>query len=241
MKLRIIVLTVVFFSLIVTLSAQINDKTPRLRVAASGGIGYLIANGEDAIDGVVDQSVVNKLNNDLRWATNLNGDIHYLFDGGWGLGVKYLFQQTSAEANDVVIDIYDMYHYVVMDMWEKDYVNFIGPSLFGYTALGNNNLYLTSSLSAGYAWLRSEASVLNNNVLATSDNFGMNAELGIDYLLTPNFGIGVNLGYLMTSFSKVKITDGTSTQEQTLDKESRYNASNIHLSVGLRYYLTNKP
>ena len=222
------------------LFAQAEYKIPRLRISASGGLRYLIASGQDNIEGVMNKEVMDKANKDLRLATHLNGDVYYLFDAGWGLGAKYLFQKTSAEANDVVMDIFDNRHYMVIDVWEKDYVNFIGPSLFGYSTVGGReNLFLTSSLSAGYAWFRSEASVLAQNVLITGGNIAMNTEIGIDYLFTPSFGIGVNLGFLLSTFSKVKITDGTNTQEQTLDKDSRYNASNLHISVGLRYYLNN--
>lgn len=53
----------------------------------------------------------------------------------------------------------DNAHYMVTDIWEKDYINFVEPSLFAYSPVGScNNLFLTSSLSIGYAWLRSEAS-----------------------------------------------------------------------------------
>lgn len=240
MKRKIITLSLLLLCLTASLSAQIvEQKIPRFRISASGGLGYLIASGQDdIISGVVNKDVIDKANKDLRLATNLNGDVHYLFEAGWGLGAKYLFQKTSAKANDVIVDIQDNAHYMIMDIWEKDYINFVGPSLFGYSPMGSNdNLFLTSSLSAGYAWLRSEASILNQNMLVTGGNFGMNAEIGLDYLFTPSFGIGVNLGYLMSYFNKVKRTDGASTQEQTFDKDSRYNASNIHVSIGLRYYL----
>ncbi|HBG41343.1 MAG TPA: hypothetical protein PKC47_06635 [Petrimonas sp.] len=222
----------------VSLSAQTEYKMPRLRISTSGGLGYLIASGQKDISGVVNNDAINKANRDLRLATNLNGDAYYLFEAGWGPGIKYLFQRTSGEANNVIVDINDDAHYMVTDIWEKDYINFVGPSLFGYSPVGSsNNLFLTSSLSVGYAWLRSEVSALNQNVLVTGGNFGMNAEMGLDYLFTPRFGIGVNLGYLMSYFSKVKMTNGINTQEQTLDKDSHYNASNIHSSVGLRYYI----
>lgn len=239
MKRKTITFTVLLLCLTTLLSAQIvEQKIPRFRISASGGLGYLIATGQDDISGVVNKDAIDKANRDLRLATNLNGDAHYLFDEGWGLGVKYLFQKTSAEANDIIVDIQDNAHYMIMDIWEKDYINYVGPSLFGYSPVGDNdNLFLTSSLSLGYAWLRSEASVLSQNVLVTGGNFGMNAEIGLDYLFSPSFGIGINLGYLMSYFSKVKMTDGVNTVEQTLDKDSRYNASNIHLSFGLRYYL----
>lgn len=239
MKRKIITLTLLLLCLTASLSAQIAEqKSPRFRIGVSGGLGYLTASGQENVDGIVDKQITDKLNNDLRLATNLNGDVHYLFDAGWGLGAKYLFQKTSTEANDVIFDIFDAYHYAVTDIWEKDYINFVGPSLLGYSPMGSNdNLFVISSLSAGYAWLRSEASILNQNVLVAGGNFGMNAEIGLDYLFSPNFGVGVNLGYLMSYFSKVTMTNGISTQEQTLDKDSRYNASNIHLSIGLRYYL----
>lgn len=222
-----------------SLPAQIvEQKTPRFRIGVSGGLGYLTASGKNDIDGAVDHKVIDKLTSDLRWATNLNGDAHYLFETGWGLGIKYLFQRTSSEANDVILNPYDAVHYVVTDIWEKDYINFVGPSLFGYSAIGGReNLFLTSSLSVGYAWWRSEASMLRQNVLVTSGNLAMNTEIGIDYLFHPDFGLGVNIGYFLGTFSQVTASNGITTQKQTLDKNSRYNPSNIHLSVGLRYYL----
>lgn len=238
MKQKTALFTFLWLCLTAILNAQIYNDFPRLHVSASGGLGFLSASGNSGMDNIVDKSVIDKATKDLRRATNLNGDVHYLFNGGWGLGVKYLFQKTSTNNPDVVMDVNDGLHYVITDIWEKDYVNFIGPSFFGITSLGrNNNLYFTSSLSAGYMWLRSEASVLFKNVLATSNNIGFNAELGLDYLFTPTLGLGINLGYLTSYFDKVKMTDGITTQEQNLTKEKRYNASNFHLSVGLRYYL----
>lgn len=240
MKRKNLLFTLLLLCLTTTLTAQMYNETPRFRVSASGGLGYLIASGQDDIAGVVNKEAIDKANKDLRLATHLNGDIHYLFNGGWGLGAKYLFQKTSAEVKDLIIDVNDGAHYQVTDFWEKDYINFVGPSLFGYYNIGSSdNFLLVSSLSVGYAWLRSEASVLSQNLLITGGNIGMNAEIGFDFLLNPNIGIGVNAGYFFSTFGKIKATDGTITQEQTLDKDSRYNAFNIHLSIGLRYYLNN--
>lgn len=238
MKQKLIVLAIICLWISASTFAQTEYKTPRIRVSASGGLGYLVASSESAnINGVINPDAINSANKKLRWAKHLNGDVHYLLNNGWGLGAKYIFQKTSTEVNEVIIELDDYVHYGVANIWERDYVNFVGPSLFGYSTIGNrNNLILTSSLSAGYAWFRSEASVLSKNVLITGANIGMNTELGIDYLFNPNFGLGANLGYLLTTFSKITITDGMSTQEATLNKDMRYNASNFHFSVGLRYY-----
>ncbi len=238
MKQKLLVLFFFFATGCLSLSAQVAHSTPKLRVSASGGLGYLLKAGQDNIKGVINQDVIDKTNRDLRWGTHLDGDVHYLFPFGVGIGVKYLFQRRSTEVNDVTIDIYDGTHYVVSDIWERDYIQYAGPSLFGYIDIGNRDqIHLTSSLSGGYVWFRSEASLLAQNLLITSGNFAMNAEIGIDYLFHPNFGVGVNVGCLVGNIHKVKMTDGTVTQEQELNSNNYYNLSNVHLSVGIRYLL----
>lgn len=219
------------------LSAQSDYPTPRMRVSLSGGMGYLTATGKSQLDGVVNQDVMDKATKNLRIAKQLNGDI-YLLNSGWGFGVKYLFQKTSAEAKDLIVNEPYGNHYLVGDIAERNYVNFVGPSLLGYTRLGaNNNIYLVSSLSFGYAMLRGEGSLFNHNILITGGNMAMNSEIGVDYLFHRNWGVGANLGFLLSSFNKVKVTDGIETKVQNLEKDARINLSNIYLSLGLRYYL----
>lgn len=238
MKLKLSLIAILLAGSLFSLSAQSELTVPRLRISASGGVGYLFAEGQETIGGVVSMEKVDKLNNDLRRATHLNADIHYLLKVGFGVGVKYIFQNTSGEASEIVIDPYDGIHYIVIDMGEEDYIHFTGLSIGTFSAVGNNqNLYLTSSLSAGYAWLRSELSMLGQNRLITGSNFAMNADIGADYRFHPRLGIGVVLGSFLGYFDQITITDGISSQEQKLDKNSRYNASSIHLSLGLRYYI----
>lgn len=232
-----------FLMIFSTLPAQTVTNIPKIRVSASGGLGYLFAEGSNQVEGVISQEKVDQLSNQLRWASHLNGDIHYLFPFGFGVGAKYIFHRTAAQAEDVIFyspvsSILPMPHNWVRDMSEKDYTNYAGLSFGGLSPIGNNNnIYLTSSLSVGYAWIHSEVSMSDNHVLVTGGNVAMNAEMGVDYLFTNNLGIGVNLGTFVGYFNKVKISDGTTTQSQKLGKEERYNASNIHMSVGLRYYL----
>jgi len=238
MKQKLPIIAILLAGSLFSLTAQAVLDLPRFRISASGGLGYLFAEGQENIEGVVSREKVDQLSNDLRWATLLNGDIHYLLKEGYGVGVKYIFQNTSGEAPEVVLDPYDGMHYIVADMWEKDYIHFTGFSFGTFSAVGyHQNVYLTSSLSAGYAWLRSEVSVLGQNRLITGSNFAMNADIGADYRFHPQLGIGVNLGAFMGYFDQINITDGISSLEQKLDKDSRYNASSIHLSLGLRYYI----
>lgn len=86
MKQKSFLLTLLLLCVSASLLAQAEYKMPCLRVSASGGLGYLIASEEGEISGVVNKEVIDKANKDLRLATHLNGDIHYLFNAGWGVG-----------------------------------------------------------------------------------------------------------------------------------------------------------
>lgn len=231
-------LTLILSVITVAASAQTTEwHVPKMRIAASGGLGYLTASGQTDIRMIVNQRDIDKANNELRLAKQFHGDVQYLFDSGWGIGVKYLFQKTSTELNNVIVDIFDGYHYLVTDLWEKDYINFVGPSLYGQLPLGVDDKFrLTSLVSVGYAWWRGESFLLQNTLIK-SGNVGANAEIGMDYLFHPNFGIGVNLGCLLSYFDKISISNGLNSQSTTLDKDSRFNASNIYLSAGIRYYI----
>ena len=230
--------TVLLWMTIVVATAQVAMRTPTLRFSASAGGGVLFAEGSSAIEGVITTTKTDQLYQSLRSAKNLNGDIHYLIKDQYGIGIKYIFHHTSGDAAEVVVDPGDEIHFIVTDLRESDYLNFAGLSFGGYSAVGKRKrIGLTSSLSAGYAYLRSELSMIGQQLLITGGNFAMNAEIGADYRFHPNLGLGVTLGTFNGTFRKVKITDGTNTREQKLEKDEQYNASNIHLTVGLRYYI----
>lgn len=220
-----------------TLSAQEQLKIPSLRISVSGGSGYLTASGGEVDFGAVNKEKIDRFVNDLQWTSHLNADVHYYIWKNYGIGVKYYMYKTSAEATDVITNLFDENYYLVGDMRETDYINYFGPSINEIIALGDNSkFFLNSTLSAGYMWWRSEASMFYTNTLITGGNFAMNADLGLDYLFNSNLGIGLNVGVFLGYIDKVKWTDGTTTREEQLDKDSRYNAANFNFSLGLRYY-----
>ena len=244
MKQKLVILIFLLAGFTVSLSAQRENKIPRLRISTSGGLGYLTATGEVEIQGIINKEKVKQLNDGLRLATHLDGDIHYFFGSGYGMGLKYIFNKASGEAEEVLFESFDIHdspsypHYLVTDLWERNYINYLGFSSAQTIVLGNiDKLRLTPSVSVGYMWVRSEASVLRQNMLMTGGNVAVNGDVSLDYLFHPNWGIGTTLGAFIGFIDKVKLTDGTTTVEQKLDKESRYNVSNIYMTVGLRYYL----
>src|SRR5690554_6371886 len=102
-------------------------------------------------------------------------------------------------------------------MREKDYINYLGLSLAAISAIGiREKLFLTSCYSARYMRWRREASLFYQNLLSTGRHVAMSAEIGLDYLFHPNLGIAANLGAFFGYINKIKITDGTTSQEQKL-------------------------
>jgi hypothetical protein len=242
MKQTILITMLCFISgTLFSVSAQETYKHPRFRVSASGGLGYMIAKGTTSYgSGDINKEKIKKFERDLRWSPTFNADAHYLLDSDWGIGAKYIFATGSAEGEGFIFDPYDAVHYQVGDVSEKQFINYAGPSFYGSHSLGSNeNLYLISSYSIGYAWLRDETSLLMTNMLTTAGNLAMNYEIGLDYLFHRTIGIGVNLGGFLCHFRKIKQTDGSQTQTTKLEKDDSINVSNINLTVGIRYYINN--
>lgn len=222
----------------VSLSAQTEYKIPRLRISTSGGLGYLVAEGSTGDAGsIVNVEKITQFNNDLRWTPSLNADVHYLFKD-WGLGVKYIFNTSSATATDLIVDVQDNQHYLVGDALEKMYVNYVGLSVSGQYRFGREERFqFFASSSGGYTRLRDESHVLMRNMLITGNAYGVNYEMGIEYFLNSNFSWGLNTAFFWTNFYTVKVTDGISTEVKKLGREDNINVSNVNLTTGLRYYI----
>lgn len=222
----------------VSLSAQTEYKIQRLRVSASGGLGYMVAEGSTGGAGsIVNVEKITQFNNDLRWTPSLNADVHYLFKD-WGLGVKYIFNTSSATATDLIVDVQDNQHYLVGDASEKMYVNYVGLSVSGQYRFGKEERFqFFASSSGGYARLRDESHVLMRNMLITGNAYGVNYEMGFEYFLNSNFSWGLNTAFFWTNFYTVKVTDGISTEVKKLGREDNINVSNVNLTTGLRYYI----
>lgn len=238
MERKLLIVTFLLVGINASLLAQSGSSIPKFRFSVSGGLGYLTAIGKGEADNIINKEKIRQHDNNLRLLTNLNGDAHYYFKSGFGFGTKYIFHRTSATTEGVIYNPYDGVHYVVTDIKERDYLNYVGLSGSKIFAFGNTNtIFLTTSVSTGYMWWRSEYSMNYQNILATSGNIAMSADVGLDYMFHRNLGVGVNLGSFLSFLYNIKETNGMITQEQELESDSWINVSNINISIGLRYYI----
>jgi hypothetical protein len=122
-------------------------------------------------------------------------------------------------------------------MNEKIYVHYAGLSFYSEQFMRSNPRWKFSSFySAGMAFYRDEAIVVNTPFLLTGKAFASNLDLGLEYFVFPRISAGINVSYFLSSLKKVTLNDGNSTTVQELEKENYENISRLDLSVGIRFY-----
>ena len=241
MKHRFVFLFCLFLGTVVSISAQepsYESSIPKWRFSFSGGMGYSFVKGNSSNSNYLNADKIKKYEDDARWTTQVNSDVHYFFKPEWGLGVKQLFNKASAKGNDFIEDIGDGRHYAIGDVSENVFINYVGPSVAAHHKFGTDKRFmLYTAVSIGYAHYRDEIKYINYNSLITGNTVASTYEFGIEYFLTPNISIGANLGALWANFYSIKLSDGSQTETYKLDSDTRLNASNVNLSLGIRYYL----
>jgi hypothetical protein len=178
----------------------------------------------------------------LKLGIYAGSDIHYLFNERMGVGLKYLFFSSSADA-DLNLNTGDGLNFVYMRENEKMYVNYIGPSFLSTLWLGEAHKFkFTQELSLGYAHYRDELRfdqrqyTLSKNMLATGNTVGGNVEVALEYYPLQWLSVGVNTGLFSAVFKKMKISDNNSNMTVDLDKDNYENASRIHGAIAVQFH-----
>lgn len=241
MKHRFIFLFFLLLGTAVSISAQQSSyetAIPKWRFSVSGGMGYSFVSGNSSNYNSLNADKMKKYEDDARWSSLLNADVHYFFKPDWGLGIKYLINRTSTSGNDFIEDIGDGRHYAIGNISDNVFLNYVGPSVAGYHKFGAEKKFmLFSAASIGYAHYRDEIKYINYNYLVTGNTVASTFEFGLEYFVKPSVSIGANIGYILANFYSIKTTDGSRTETSKLDSDNRLNASNVNLSLGIRYYL----
>lgn len=239
-------LTIVFLLILqattILKAQEVVNKTEKWRIGVSMGTGYLMASTKETAKAFeqlgVEYDKAKKGVDKLKWQLQFGGDIHYLFQSGWGIGLKYQYAQSDGNINDLVININgDGLTNVVGDINFKYLINYIGPSFFTKSRIGNSRrLFFTGLFSMGYSHLRIEQTTLDYPLLGTSSSAGLFTSLGLEYYLKQYVSLGCDLGVFGSSFKKIKYNNGYDTWKTDLG-DSSDNISNLNLSFNIRFYL----
>jgi len=237
-KAKIILLFLLCAS-ISTLDAA-NDILPKLQFNFSVGASYLTV--QSAVNPSNENFVnltkyIDKLHNEF----NSQFDILYFPQNNIGYGLKYNLYSYSAQGQDFIFNSDDGIHNIVGDMAEKDFVNFIGPTIMFVTnSSPENPLKFFVQYSVGYVSYRSETTMAETNILLTGESFGTSMDAGLHYCLTKNLSFGLKASLLYSTVSNIEIFDGLNKESKTLDKYNSINNSSVGLSASISYIFSHK-
>jgi hypothetical protein len=217
------------------------DPFERLQLGISGGPGFLFASSEKAeiyMESMgLDPGLIETYYSDLKSGINVNADISFMVTPKYGAGFKYRFLITSAiiegffDPGEGANLFYSTYE-------EQIYVNYFGPMFAYRQSIGNKNLFkLNLNCSIGLATYRNEVGCLSNYLLLTAKDFGMEASVGMEFLINRKISITADLSAFYATFSKMKASDGSSTTTLELEKENYEDLSRLDLSLGIRFYI----
>ncbi|MDR3060870.1 MAG: outer membrane beta-barrel protein [Dysgonamonadaceae bacterium] len=215
------------------------ESYQKWRLGISGGMGYrTIDTSEDErklTDMGFNAQKVNDCYNDLKWGIQGNTDIHYLFHPNFGIGIKYAFFYTDGkfeESSSFNIPLSSGFGQMYLKMDEKDYFNYIGPSLHARSLIGESKFAVSGSLSGGYSHYRSnyEATLLvvqghpidpefglvesketqltgsYERFIMKGHSLGLYAGAGLEYFFNRRVALGFDCGYFYSSLNDVTLT-----------------------------------
>ncbi|WP_159519429.1 hypothetical protein [Sunxiuqinia indica] len=222
------------------LAELVNGEPYHWRVAASGGLGYLLGDTDPGRESFrmqgLRQAEIDDYFDQILWGWQSSASVHYFLQQDLAVGLQYRFFKSTADvwATFDPQDGVNLYH---GPLKETMYVNFVGPSLYTeYSLSRNHQLRFSGSIAMGIAFYRDEATLLETNVLMTGKAFGGFSELGLEYFMAPRLSVGISLSTFLSSLGKLKYDNGTSSGTYKLEDEEIQSIASFDLSAGLRYY-----
>lgn len=212
-----------------SVSAQTRKSDlPRFRISFQGGWSYRLAKVADV------EPVLREYIKGLKSGFHLGVDGSYFFTENYGAGLKYAYFNAKNEKDNVTITDWNGGETRTGLMKDNVHIHYIAPAFYTRFPLADNKLVFLAGASIGYLRYVDNA-VLISDVKITGGTLGVGFDVGMDYMITPRFGVGANLGLIGGSLSKLNYSDGASEMEVKLEDGQRENLTRLDVSAGVRW------
>lgn len=209
------------------------------RISLNGGFGYRLASTKDSKQNFIKSgfstSEVDDYFKGIKWGPKASAQIHYLLTSEYGVGIDYQFHHSSGS----MIGPFDpqdgnILYYGKME--DNIYTNYIGLSFYAYEWLAPQkwNFYLQGSV--GLTMFREETVSLYSPGLITGKAPGVNAETGLEYFLNPHIALGISLNCFISTITRIKVNDGSSTKKIKLEEDLYEGLSRLDANAGIKFY-----
>lgn len=206
-----------------------NSDFPRFRISLQGGWSYRLAKISDNAP-----AELREYNKGLKPGFHLGVDGGYFFTKNIGCGLKYAYFKAGNEIANVSIPEWSGGANISL-IKDDIHVHYIAPSFYSRFPIANDKLVFLAGASIGYLRYIDNAVVVSDRTL-TGGTVGLGFDLGMDYMITPHFAVGANLGLIGGSLSKLKYKDSTIETDVKLEDGQRENLTRLDLSAGVRWY-----
>jgi hypothetical protein len=204
------------------------EDYPKFRLSFQGGWSYRLGKLADVGDADLKEYIKG-----LKSGFHLGVDGAFFFNKNYGAGLKYAYFRTSNEVDNVTVTTPGGESRTGL-MQDKINIHYFAPEFWSRFPFADNKLVLLAGASIGY--LRYiDNGVLVDPLTITGSTVGMGFDIGLDYMITPRFGIGANLGLIGGSIGSLKYNDGTGEREVSLADNQRENLTRLDVSAGVRW------
>ena len=204
------------------------DDLPRFRISLQGGWSRRLAKVADVGDADLKEYIKG-----LKSGFHLGVDGAFFFTENYGAGLKYAYFRTSNEIDNVTVTTTTGESKTGL-MQDKINIHYFAPEFWTRYSFADDKLILLAGASIGY--LRYiDNGVLVDPLTITGSTVGVGFDIGLDYMITPHFGIGANLGLIGGSIGTMKYNDGTGEREVSLNDNQRENLTRLDVSAGIRW------
>lgn len=165
----------------------------------------------------------------LKNTFNIGSDINFFLNENSLLGISGSYSQARSTLPDLV-DIDSTGNIIAQgDLNTNDKLFYVGPSYFNRSSSSNAKRHLLFGLTMGYYGYNQNLEWIGETVKVTGGTIGYGFSLGVDFLTSENFAVGLQASILMGWLKKVK-ADGV-----LIELAEKENLTRIDLTIGFRF------
>ena len=190
----------------------------RFRLALA--LGYANRLGEDVSSGNAQfDRLYNKIDNCFSWGA----EIQYYFNSGNGIALNVHGVYSSASARNLYVPEYGQ----ASQCRVAQQIIFVGPAWA--TRFETDQFLFSGSISLGPIFYAESLMPDRYQAKVTTVSFGMNCGIGGEYKLSPDWAMGLKVGYTMGAASEFKMNG------QTIKTEEPISLSSLFISTYLSF------
>lgn len=166
-----------------------------------------------------------KMEETLSKGLTYDFSFHYFFNNSaYGIGIIYSKYNSSYFGLTSLIPNIPLNYGVS--------ISFIAP-LFTSKIRFNKSWMLNSEFGLGYIDYKQQISDGNNEISTKGGAFGTKLSIGLDYMVSKNFGIGTDISLIGGRISKLTDSSGKTTE---LANDQELGLGRLNFTIGARYY-----